>query len=339
MYSNRNRNQKQHQQQPISESPIKVVQIDGLVILKIIKHCQEENCSPETQGQLLGLVYDNRLEITNCFPLPRSNEDDETEDTMDYQYTMIRHLRNVNVDYLQIGWYQCNPYGSNLNKLVTVDYQYQYQTSCDEAVVLFFDPIRTQRGFLSLKAYRLTNLAMSLCKDGEFKPETLRQSKMSYEKFFEEIPIVIRNSHLIKALLLEIEQDMSIDAGRQILDIGGFSIVEKSLQSHIKSVEELNKQTYTLRNEVIKKHEIARENLNRANAKLQPLGEEEVAKIMKPFKLTPIQRLENMLTYSQISNYSQQSALNATTNIGKLFIAKALQNTNAPSSTTTTTTN
>ncbi len=31
MYSNRNRNQKQHQQQPISESPIKVVQIDGLV--------------------------------------------------------------------------------------------------------------------------------------------------------------------------------------------------------------------------------------------------------------------------------------------------------------------
>lgn len=52
------------------------------VILKIIKHCQEENCSPETQGQLLGLVYDNRLEITNCFPLPRSNEDDETEDSM-----------------------------------------------------------------------------------------------------------------------------------------------------------------------------------------------------------------------------------------------------------------
>lgn len=242
----------------------------------------------------------------------------------------MRHLRNVNVDHLQVGWYQCNPYGSQLNKLETVDSQYIYQSSIDESTVLFFDPVRTQRGYLSLKAYRLTNLAMSLCKDGEFKPETLRQNKMSYEKFFEEIPIIIRNSHLIKALLLEIDADMNIDAGRQILDIGGFSVVEKSLQSHIKSVEDLNKQTYTLRNEVIKKHEIARENLNRANAKLPPLGEEEVAKIMKPFKLTSLQRLENMLNYSQTANFCQQSSLYATQNIGKLFMAKALQNTNAP---------
>ncbi|KAI2801396.1 Eukaryotic translation initiation factor 3 subunit H [Blomia tropicalis] len=310
------------------ESPIKFVQIDGLVILKIIKHCHEEGSSPEAQGVLLGLVYDNRLEITNCFPFPRSNDDDETDETsVEYQYTMMRHLRNVNVDHLQVGWYQCNPYGSQLNKLETVDSQFLYQSAIDESVVIFFDPIRTQRGFLSLKTYRLTNLAMTLCKNGEFKPETLRQNKMSFEKFFEEIPIIIRNSHLIKALLLEIDEDIPIDAGRQLLDIGGFSVVEKSLQSHIKSVEDLNKQAYQLRNQVIKHHEIARENMNRSNAKMPPLNEEEVAKMMKPFKQTSLQRLENMLNYAQTSNYGQQSSLYATQNIGKLFMAKAVQNT------------
>ena len=253
---------------------------------------------------------------------------------VEYQYTMMRHLRNVNVDHLQVGWYQCNPYGSQLNKIETIDSQYMYQSAIDESIVLFFDPVRTQRGYLSLKAYRLTNLAMTLCKDGEFKPEILRQNKMSFEKFFEEIPIIIRNSHLIKALLLEIDQDMSIDAGRQILDIGGFSVVEKSLQSHIKSVEDLNKQAYTLRNQIIKLLEIARENLNRANDKLPPLNEEEKGKMMKQFKQTSLQRLENMLNYSASANFCQQSSLYSTQNIGKLFMAKALQNTN-----TTTTTN
>ena len=50
------------------------------VVLKIIKHCHEEGSSAEAQGVLLGLVYDNRLEITNCFPFPRSNEDDEADE-------------------------------------------------------------------------------------------------------------------------------------------------------------------------------------------------------------------------------------------------------------------
>lgn len=243
---------------------------------------------------------------------------------------MMRHLRNVNVDHLQVGWYQCNPYGSQLNKLETIDSQYMYQSAIDESVVLFFDPIRTQRGYLALKAYRLTNLAMTLCKDGEFKAETLRQSKMSFEKLFEEIPIIIRNSHLIKALLLEIDGDMSIEAGRQLLDIGGFSVVEKSLQSHIKSVEDLNKQAYTLRNQTIKHHEVARENLNRTNNKQPPLSEEEIAKMMKPFKQTSLQRLEGILNYAQTANFCQQSSLYSTQNIGKLFMAKAVQNTNKP---------
>lgn len=114
----------------------------------------------------------------------------------------MRHLRNVNVDHLHVGWYQSSPYGSSNSKLETVDSQYTYQNTIEESVVLLFDPIRTQKGFLSLKAYRLTNLAMKLCKEGEFTVDTLRTNKMSFDKFFEEIPLKIQNSHLVVSLLV-----------------------------------------------------------------------------------------------------------------------------------------
>lgn len=46
-------------------------------MLKIIKHYQEEGQGSEVvQGVLLGLVVDDRLEITNCFPFPQHTEDD-----------------------------------------------------------------------------------------------------------------------------------------------------------------------------------------------------------------------------------------------------------------------
>lgn len=48
------------------------------VALKVIKHCQEEGSSSElVTGILVGLVVGTTLEITNCFPLPK---DDDQED-------------------------------------------------------------------------------------------------------------------------------------------------------------------------------------------------------------------------------------------------------------------
>ena len=55
------------------------------VVLKIIKHCQNEGSAGElVQGVLLGLIQDNKLEITNCFPFPssRAGEDDDEDDGM-----------------------------------------------------------------------------------------------------------------------------------------------------------------------------------------------------------------------------------------------------------------
>ena len=48
------------------------------MVLKIIKHCEEEGTAGAelVQGVLLGLVENNRLEVTNCFPFPRHGEDE-----------------------------------------------------------------------------------------------------------------------------------------------------------------------------------------------------------------------------------------------------------------------
>ena len=46
--------------------PIRVVQIEGSTLLKIIKYCAESKTP--VSGRILGLQRGNTLEVTNCFP-------------------------------------------------------------------------------------------------------------------------------------------------------------------------------------------------------------------------------------------------------------------------------
>ena len=51
------------------DTRVRVVQLEGHVILKIVKHCQE--CAPAlVTGQLLGLDVGSTLEVTDSFPFP-----------------------------------------------------------------------------------------------------------------------------------------------------------------------------------------------------------------------------------------------------------------------------
>ena len=54
------------------------------VVLKVVKHCQEEGSGGTdlVQGVLLGLVEGNRLEVTNCFPFPRHAEEEDFDESM-----------------------------------------------------------------------------------------------------------------------------------------------------------------------------------------------------------------------------------------------------------------
>lgn len=296
-----------------------------LVAMKIIKHCQEEGQAADVQGVLLGMMnmQTKKLEVTNCYPVPRHQDEDEAEDS-DYNFMMMRHLRNVNVDQLHVGWYQCSPYGSSLNKLESVDLQHMNQNAVEESVVIMYDPLRTQRGFLSIKAYRLTNTALALCKEGEFTTETLQKHNMSFDKFFEEVRVVIKNSNLQDLLLCEMQKSLAPDEGKQFLDMGTITSLEKGVHSLTKCVEEATRWAHYQRNLMAKQQQVQRENASRASRGEPPLTEEEVNRIVRP--VAPLQRLEASLNYSQTLNYCQQSSTLATETMSKIFIARALQN-------------
>nr|CAX75000.1 eukaryotic translation initiation factor 3, subunit 3 gamma [Schistosoma japonicum] len=84
--------------------PIDTVQVEGKVFLKMIKHYEEESVSSQNfvNGVLLGLAQGSRLEITNCFPLPKTQDDDPNANDalITYEANMIRNLRQVSRDNL-----------------------------------------------------------------------------------------------------------------------------------------------------------------------------------------------------------------------------------------------
>ncbi|XP_067367069.1 eukaryotic translation initiation factor 3 subunit H isoform X2 [Channa argus] len=224
------------------DSPVKQVQIDGLVVLKIIKHYQEEGQGSEVvQGVLLGLVVDDRLEITNCFPFPQHTEDDADFDEVQYQMEMMRSLRHVNIDHLHVGWYQSTFYGSFVSRAL-LDSQFSYQHAIEESVVLIYDPIKTAQGSLSLKAYRLTPKLMEICKEKDFTPEGLKKANIGFEHMFEEVPIVIKNSHLINVLMWELEDKSTVADKHELLSLSSSNHLEKSLQLLMDRVDDMSQE-------------------------------------------------------------------------------------------------
>lgn len=61
------------QKETQAKQPLRTVQLYGQVVLKIVKHCQENSSATSTAlvtGQLLGLDVGQTLEVTDCFPFP-----------------------------------------------------------------------------------------------------------------------------------------------------------------------------------------------------------------------------------------------------------------------------
>ncbi|XP_041758741.2 eukaryotic translation initiation factor 3 subunit H-like [Coregonus clupeaformis] len=131
---------------------------------------------------------------------------------------MMRSLRHVNIDHLHVGWYQSTYYGSFVSRAL-LDSQFSYQHAIEESVVLIYDPIKTAQGSLSLKAYRLTPKLMEICKEKDFSAEGLKKAMIGFEHIFEEVPIVIKNSHLINVLMWELEEKSTVADKHELLNL------------------------------------------------------------------------------------------------------------------------
>ena len=122
---------------------VREVHIDGLAVLKLVRHCNE-SMPTMVAGSLLGLDVNGILEVTYAYPFPaaKSDGDNGTRDSSvtdssgkvddidgnDYQMEMMKMLREFNVDNNCVGWYQSMYLGTMFTADV-IACQYSYQSA------------------------------------------------------------------------------------------------------------------------------------------------------------------------------------------------------------------
>ncbi|OTA00529.1 Eukaryotic translation initiation factor 3 subunit H (eIF3h), putative [Trichoderma parareesei] len=332
------------------DAPFQAVQIDALVILKIARHCSSTFPTVAT-GSLVGMDQNGTLEITNTFAFPTidtsaadSHQNDASnlaaaapraKSNIAYQAEMIRHLKEVNVDANNVGWYTSATMG-NFVTMPFIENQFYYQKDNDKTVALVYDTSRSSQGTLALKAYRLTNLFMSVYKEGKFTTESLQKSKLSFRDILQEYPLAVHNSHLLTSFLHQLPSppaatepkeptslsDLNNDRIKaplypsiDNLDLSIDPFLEKTCDLLLESIESHN---VDLNNFQFYQRQLAREqtkitqwqakrkaeNAQRTLAKQPLLPEDEWQRL---FKLpTEPSRLEGMLNAKQVEQYSKQ---------------------------------
>jgi len=318
---------------------LNVVQLDGLVVLKIIKHCKE-NLPELVTGQLLGLDVGNTLEVTNCFPYPSKSADEDEESTdstmggAEYQIEMMRCLREVNVDNNTVGWYSSTYMGSFINE-GSIETQYNYQDKINKkCVMIVYDPLKAAQGILSLKAYRLTVAFIELYKSQSFTKDSLSKGNVSYDDIFEEIPVKIHNSSLITAFLTELEEQGTMESDFDRLDLSTNPFMERNLEFLIECLDDLgveqNKFQYHQR--AVQRQQAQQsawlQKRRQDNAALKLKGDEPLPEtdpsnpIFKPPQEPS--RLESLLITNQINNYCKQINHFAGNSFTKIFLVGEL---------------
>eukprot|EP00461_Guttulinopsis_vulgaris_P001027 UN01027 len=274
--------------------PIDKVNIEGSVLLKIIKHCREN--SPNTvYGQNLGHQVGSTLQITNCFPLI---------DIDSYNSDMLTLLQSSHYDATQFGLY-CSTIYSEYFELEMCQVMAQHQTLYPNSVMILYNPVLTQNGVISIRVVRLSEEFLAVEKANSFTPETFKKYQAQPDKIFQNVPFFIHNPHIVHAYLYELNQQNLLSAQDMLLNptpsqhamnlINQLSTVvttsnghqnasyleqyQLALERYQRDVTWVNKQRA---DHARKCDEIRAENARREQNKLRPLNLPEAPKIQEP---------------------------------------------------------
>ncbi|KAJ3257159.1 Eukaryotic translation initiation factor 3 subunit H [Boothiomyces macroporosus] len=188
---------------------IEIVQLDALVLMKILKHCEQNSVA---NGQLLGLDILEKLQVTHSIPYPASlkssaeGESEEELGTSNYPHEMMNALNYLDYETNIIGWYQ-----STLNGFVSltdtlVKTQYDHQTQYAQAVHLIVNPSKTAGGHPVVTAIRLTDDFMKLYESKNFSLKNINKHNISASTVFETLPIQIKNSNVLNAMFRQLSE-------------------------------------------------------------------------------------------------------------------------------------
>ena len=150
----------------------------------------------------------------------------------------------------------------------------------------------------------MTKDAIKMFRDNDFSPDSIKDLHISFETMLTQVPIVIKNSHLINALLLDMQEKLPLSSGgAQYLDLGTATTLETQMRSMMDSVDELNQESikfnkhqnlvlkqFQEKTRFVQKRQL--ENQARQARGEDPLPEEDMSKVFKnvpaPSRLNPL---------------------------------------------------
>ncbi|KAF9229361.1 hypothetical protein BS17DRAFT_723053 [Gyrodon lividus] len=331
-----------------AEIPLTCVQLDALVVAKIVQHGRDAP-SASAHGLLLGLDLDGVLEVSNSFLLPSHvNDDDEksTKSIARYQASMLRSLKEVQGDDNVVGFYQVTTLGAFYNQTL-VDTQAIHQERLRHGgVIIVHDISQTVRGNASFRAFKLTASFMDAYKRANFSTSSLISHRLIFSSILEEIPLRIRTNPLTSAFLnvlaapssspymsaqLGSADTLAIPPSFSVLDLGNSGLT-RNLEQVSEAIDsyrteegnvaylsrQIGREKVRAETYVAKRKE---ENAQRVAQGLNPLPEEDVNRLFK-IPAEP-SRLESMLLLGQVDAYAKSLESSAGIGLVKMYGARA----------------
>lgn len=260
------------------------VEVDALVLMKIIKHASDEGIEQAT-GSLVGLIHNNVLEVTNCFVLsplqsgkafgPSAGSGTRYDVDMEqYQLAMVNFFRDAYLDYMQVGFYQSIVSNNTSNtEYLTAMYEYHSRESAN--IAMFYDPGKSSNGFPNFRVLRLTRRAREAGPLYEMAPEKIASQHIIFNQLFEELPMTIKKSPLTALYLDQIGGSDNPSSGSHLIANTPF-VLERGLSelySHLdqyvnecqalgqysKNLRTYNQQKEQLLQQRVKENEVRRQ--------------------------------------------------------------------------------
>jgi len=292
------------------ETRISLIQLEGLALLKIIRHCDQAVVDSDSIfGTLCGLIQGDTLEITDCFPVRADVGHDE-----DYQKEMLKNLGEMGVHNLDVGMYRCAFYNDFFADSNIASEQYAWQSKFPSSVLLVYDPLTTRHGHLALKAFRLTKAVMRILSEkdgGSVSAQELAEYQISTQDVFEEVPIVLKNHLLVEAFLFELKQQGTININGESLAMHNENDVVDMMVRMGDTVHKFKKEQDDFRKHLreMREWESDKQKFLQENKKRSVTPEQralEFEKRNKDRKPTPINRLDSLLCTTLMDSLSEE---------------------------------
>lgn len=320
------------------------VQIEGLVLLKIIKHCQD-GLPQVVSGLLVGLQDERdengnvaKVEISNCFPKLTSHSLADKDKNRKQGHDETRHvnflrcLQKVNMDTENVGWYRSSFYGKFISKQLVRE-QYLFQQQVPGAVLLVYDPYGTYRGRLALRAYRLTDRFMGLLDGNKLTAPEFQKHAIDFKNVFEQLPIQVHNSHMVHAFLYELREHrtMGCDFDRLYLEqtsriVNDLSALGESIENYLFEGAEWQRwQREAYHQKKRKDAEIQKRQLENQTRRMKNQPELPIDDIKRRYPPTEDpDRLGAALVTTQMNQYCGSITDNITQALNKLCVAQGM---------------